>query len=305
MSKASRSIVFVCTCAALQSLAAPASAQTWSSSSSCGCNAPSVTSTMPGSMYPTNAFWQRPTPVYASSWAQVPVTNYRPVVATDPFSGVGVSTIQPCNTYERQLRRTPQCSLWQRIVEWWRNHRCRRCRPTPQPCPPTCGTTSGWTLSSTTTPTTSSTPYYVPATENALVPIPNGAAAPARISPSPVPADRRPQLDPNNAGINRGGEAFVSPTTDEIFVSTVESQEAAVELVAPQLTPSVHEAPAPTADQSRQVPALLSEPNLKTAETGSSQSQLVPISWNMPAKPLPRTIPTDRVWDDSGWKGAQ
>lgn len=103
-----------------------ASADAWTTSGDCGCGSPNVP-------IGSQAFWMRPTPVYNSSWSRVPVTNYRPQVVSDPITGVGFTSIQPCNTYEWQPRRTPGSSFCQCLVNWWRSH-CGCCCRRQSPC---------------------------------------------------------------------------------------------------------------------------------------------------------------------------
>lgn len=313
MFKACRSVVAVLLCVGLQTLAATAQGDSWSGPTSCNCNRSDLSAVTGSSAYPAKVFWQRPTTVYKTSEVRVPVTNYRPVVATDPYTQTSVSTLQPCNTYEVQQRRTATCSLWQRIVNWWRSHRCQWCRRPAATCTPVCETTCGqaseWVISS---PASSSTPYYVPSSSNLpssngrLVPVPNSSippatSSPSRVTPSPVPADRRPQLDPNSSPANRGGEAKSSKDIGEVFVRTLESQDSMVELVPPQIsTDSGNDAPAK--QQIRSIPQLLPESNIKSAAMDGTPTKLVSISWNVPATRVRREIPTDIVWDDSGWQ---
>ncbi|HTN76817.1 MAG TPA: hypothetical protein VL096_16275 [Pirellulaceae bacterium] len=46
-------------------------------------------------------------PNYQTTWVQVPVTTYRPVVSTDPITGLPINAVQPCTTYQWQARRVP------------------------------------------------------------------------------------------------------------------------------------------------------------------------------------------------------
>lgn len=54
-------------------------------------------------------------PNYRTNWVQVPVTTYRPVIATDPVTGLPINAVQPCTTYQWQARRVPSTlfsGLW-------------------------------------------------------------------------------------------------------------------------------------------------------------------------------------------------
>ena len=81
--------------------------------------APAVPAAVPGTAVPANTC---PTcapvaaprmvtnyvpPDYRTTWVQVPVTTYRPVMATDPVTGLPVNAVLPCTTYQWQARRTP------------------------------------------------------------------------------------------------------------------------------------------------------------------------------------------------------
>lgn len=44
---------------------------------------------------------------YRTSWAQVPVTTYRPVTSTDPCTGCQVTCMKPCTSSSWQVRRVP------------------------------------------------------------------------------------------------------------------------------------------------------------------------------------------------------
>lgn len=54
-------------------------------------------------------------PNYRTNWVQVPVTTYRPVITTDPVTGLPINGVQPCTTYQWQARRVPSTlfsGLW-------------------------------------------------------------------------------------------------------------------------------------------------------------------------------------------------
>ena len=289
-----------------------AQAEVWTSASDCGCNSQSspMSWTQPLASSPVGqSHWITPAPPYNSSWARVPVTNYRPQVVIDPTTGVNVTTIQPCNTCEWQPRRTPGCSLWQSLVNWFRcNCFCTR-RPSMCSSATNCPPGSEWVVS-TSEPT--GTPYYAPSTSvpstsapstnGRLVPVPSGAS-PATI----VPADRRPQLDPlpsQSGGQNSASR--MTPQKAEIFVRTLDDSESFLELTPPLVAPR-HQASEPDASDGMQhVPELLDvDINAKTALGHESTLDLVPVSWASPAPSAVRKLPTDEVWDDTGWRSEQ
>ena len=142
-------------------------ADAWSRSNDCGCNdgAPAASWSVPQpNAFESRPFWMRPTPSYTSSRKQIPVTHYQPRVTNDPLSGIAVTSLQPCNTYESQVRRKLSCSLWQRIVNWWH---CQCCLglPSSMPARTTCTPTSEWVVSA---PEPAASPYYAPATNGRL-----------------------------------------------------------------------------------------------------------------------------------------
>lgn len=276
----------------------------------CGCNSRVVGSPVMGSPYVSSSLpaahsiWTRPTPVYASSWAKVPVTSYRPQVINDPLSGVGVTSLQPCKTFEWQLRRTPTCSLWQRFVDWWRSNcsltraQSTVCAPATYPAVGNCSPSNGWIVSSGEP---SASPYYTPSTtrssDGRLVP------APAGLSPSPpVPADRRPELDPDRLQNNGSGSAsrLLRPQS-EVFVRTLDRSDASPALVPPLVDPNTTDATAAETRGIKRVPQLLDGADRnRSASSAAAPGMLRPVSWMRP-NPI-RSIPTDVVWDDTGWK---
>lgn len=178
--------------------------------------------------------------LYRTTWSRVPVTQYRPVVSTDPITGCPVTVMQPCTTYTWQPQRR-RCGFFGRLFGLCDpGPAATVCPPVcPQVCPPdpcmsACVMTSdccggGWSapVASSGTPTPAA-PYYepgsaMPSAGSAGLP-PAGAATP-QLSPdtmpqsgvmppqgavrSPEPADLRPSLVPGAPG--SGSSAPRSP----------------------------------------------------------------------------------------------
>ncbi|MEX0818761.1 MAG: hypothetical protein WD070_04180 [Pirellulaceae bacterium] len=301
-------------------------ADAWQAWGDCGCSQPSsISSGAAFSSCLTHPDRLRPTPRYKSynsSWARVPVTNYRPQVFNDPSSGVSVTTLQPCNTYEWQHRRTAGCSLWQRLVSWWRSH-CCRCGASTMPSATICSPTNDWVVSS---PQPAATPYYAPSTNGRLVPVPSG------VSPSsPAPADHRPQLDPLPPR-SSGDSSAVRPSApeSEVFVRTLGASETLLELHPPLVAPGAPETSAEVYEGPQPVPPFTAQPKApaalhaevhegpqpvprlldassddQAAAVGGATLDLVPVSWSTPTAPHDRQLPTDEIWDDTGWRSEQ
>lgn len=229
--------------------------------------------------------WTRPTPSYQSSWARVPVTNYRPQAVNDPYSGVSGTALQPCDTYEWQMRRTPGCALWHSFADWWRSNCCLLHRPSVPPAPTTCTPTSQWAV---TSPESTESPYYAPATNGRLVPVPSSAAP-----TSPVPADRRPQLDPvPPRAIREGSASRLFPPDTEVFVQTLDDSDTMLEFGPPLVAPLSQVADASVADDQ--------------ATSGDETSlELIPVSLSIATPSYESKLPTDEVWDDTGWRTEQ
>lgn len=288
----------VCTIAMLLATAGVANADTWSSTSDCGCSGPSAPPA-------GQAFWMRPTPPYNTSWARVPVTNYRPQVVNDPMTGVSYTTTQPCNTYEMQMRRTPGCSLWQSIVNWWRSRCGCLCRRPASYSSAYCPPTNEWVVSS---PETTSTPYYSPSTTT--TPSTNGRLVPVPTNPPPttaVPADRRPQLTPPPVRSNAEGSAsrLISPDR-AVFVHTLDAADDSLQLTPPLLTSGDSDEAIDQDDGLKRVPELIDAlPGDHSASIIDPSLGLVPVSWTTPSTPEDSQLPTDVVWDDTGWRSEQ
>ncbi len=301
---------FVLAVAALSVGDASVQAQAWNTSVGCGCSESSWDGTLTSSGM-ARPFWMRPTPHYASSWARVPVTNYRPFVVNDPLDGGSVTSLQPCNTYEWQMRRSPGCSLWHRFVTWWQTHSCFCGRPASYATAP-CGPTSEWNVTSTSisSPSTTAQPYYAPspngratngpATNGRVVPVPSDA------SPgTPNPADRRPELDPDQ--IQSGGQGSASrlsqPRAKEVFVRSMDGSETLLEVGPPLVAPRRSSSASETRNGLPDVPPLIDQKSDdRTASSAEEAGRLLPVSWSTPTAPRTRQIPIDRVWDDTGWK---
>ncbi|MDA1051321.1 MAG: hypothetical protein O3C40_12695 [Planctomycetota bacterium] len=270
-----------------------ARADAWSWLNGCSCsNQPPATGwveAQPVSCL-TRPFWMRPTPPYNSSWARVPVTNYRPLIANDPLSGVSVTSLQPCHTYEWQMRRTAGCSLWQDLVDWWRSRHCCIGAPLPSPAISACTPASEWVVGSAEP---EASPYYAPSTNSRVVPVP------PNLSPSPpAPADRRPQLDPVQPRTSGDGSASrLSPLDTEIFVRTFVDSDTSLELVPPQVNSGVPDTNADISDDLEHVPRPLdAKPDETTASLREASPELIPVGWS---------IPTNDIWDDTGWRSEQ
>ncbi len=152
---------------------------------------------------------------YRTNWVQVPVTSYRPAIATDPLTGGTVTVMQPCTTYTWQPDRQ-RCSLFDRL--------CGRCDPAPMavPCLPSAGMDcSGGIVTSdcchdtvgsmgtmaptpaAPAPTPATPPYYTP-----------GAPANSSVLPgTSVPGGATPVL-PRTTPPAAGGAAAQPPAAD-------------------------------------------------------------------------------------------
>ncbi|MFV1965505.1 MAG: hypothetical protein ACC628_08800, partial [Pirellulaceae bacterium] len=119
---------------------------------------------------------------YRTTWVPVPVTRYRPVMATDPTTGCPTTSMQPCNSYTWQLRRVP-------VVQYrpiWAGRRCFQPRVPAWGAPTMAPTMAPGGSSCTTTPTPGNTlPYYAPQPGVDIVPGPAGGA---EGHPAPTPA---------------------------------------------------------------------------------------------------------------------
>jgi hypothetical protein len=291
-------------------------ADAWRWINGLGCNEPAcgdsfasfATQTTPSSMRP---FTMRPAPPYNSSWKKIPVTKYQAQSVSDPLSGTSVMSLQPCNTYEWQMKRTAGNSCWQSFVCWWKRHFCCSAATQPPPCA-TCVPSSS-RIVSTTSPTniapTTTLPYYTPTPKARLVPVPSGASP-----PTAVPADHPPRLGPRPTlpNLETSASRLLTPTLNdapvhETFVHTTDSAEPTLELIAPQLSPSPQSSKGDDLDRVPQVPQLL-DTNIDdhTAAIGNSHGQLVPVAWSETAASQHNiTPPATNIWDDTGWQSDQ
>ncbi len=306
----SKQCIQVLACAVAGLLASPESARAvWSLPNDCGCDQPSPTSWTQPCTEPSAStwFWMRPAPPYNSSWARVPVTNYRPQVVNDPLSGVSMTALQPCNTFEYQPQRTAGCSLWQGLVDWWRCS-CLGDRSVPTYAT-TCTPTSEWSASSSAP---APTPYYVPANSvpaNSTTPN-NGrlVPVPSNVTPTlPAPADRRPELSPIPARSSGGNSALrVVPLDTEIFVRTLDDADIFLELTPPLIAPGTHDADLDSHETLQSEPELLETPPSDSKPAASKQVlELLPVSWSQRTVSEAQKLPIDEVWDDTGWHSEQ
>lgn len=261
----------------------------WSLPSDCDCNyeTPSLGWSMPSfDICLPSPCWTRPTRSYQSSWARVPVTKYQPQAVNDPMSGVAMTSLQPCNTYEWQARRTPGCALWRDFVNWWQSHCCLLHRPSLPPTTTNCTPSSQWVVTSAES---EASPYYTPSTpaNGRLVPVPSN------VSPaSPVPADRRPELNPPPQQPAREGSASrLFPPGTEVFVHALDDSDTSLELGPPLVAPNSQPVNTEVADD---------------REPSSGESfELIPVGLLIAVPSYETKLPTDEVWDDTGWKSEQ
>ncbi|MEO8498723.1 MAG: hypothetical protein ABI614_26980, partial [Planctomycetota bacterium] len=127
-----------------------------------------------------------------------------------------------------------------------------------------------------------------------LVPVPSSVSP-----PSPVPADRRPQLDPTPQRTSREGSASRPQRTDaEVFVATLVDVEETLELTPPLVGTDSYSPHADVADD-------------RATMADEISYELLPMKTPIPVAsfeselPTNSGIPTDEVWDDSGWRSEQ
>ena len=110
---------------------------------------------------------------------------------------------------------------------------------------------------------------------------------------SPVPADRRPQLDPLPQRPNREGSASRPlPADTEVFVRALDNSESSLEFGPPLVAPLSPAANADVAD------------DRVTAEDETSL-ELIPVGLSIPTPSHESKLPTNEVWDDTGWQSEQ
>ncbi|HUG68233.1 MAG TPA: hypothetical protein VMM76_10805 [Pirellulaceae bacterium] len=123
---------------------------------------------------------------------------------------------------------------------------------------------------------------------------------------SPAPADRRPQLDPIPQRSGGGGSASrVLPPDTEVFVRTLEGSDALLELTPPLLAPGLPGARTDINDDFQDAPELLEVNPVPAESAGAKSLALLPVSWSIPAPSYDRKLPTNKVWDDTGWRSEQ
>ncbi len=147
-----------------------------------------------------------PQTYYRTSWKQVPVTSYRPVVSTDPVTGCPVTVLQPCMTYTWQAERR-RCGFFGRLFGW-----CDPPAPaleccTPSVCCDPCGSGSPvvsggcWESappSAAPVPATPA-PYYAPSQPSVLTPS-QGAGTPTLVPSTPSAPTLAPGVPPSTSG---------------------------------------------------------------------------------------------------------
>jgi len=235
---------------------------------------------------------------YRTTWVPVPVTRYRPVMATDPTTGCPTTSLQPCNAYTWQLRRVPVVQyrpIWSR-PSW--------CRPRlPWFTAPALAPSSGCC---TTAPAQAMPqPYYAPQ--------PGGTTRPStgETPGAPTPADEKPSLSPETrvqdsaanplpyrsplAGpeVNAGRAPATNPTSSESLRRPV--------YVKPLPDPEAERERPPSYDD----PPQLLNPRERTA--GRAPWAVVPITWPMVTEPtnvqrVPGAARDPQHWDDRGWR---
>jgi hypothetical protein len=154
----------------------------------------------------------------------------------------------------------------------------------------TCTPSSDWVV---TSGEPAATPYYAPSTSTngRLVPVPSSA-----VPVSPVPADRRPQLDPLPQLPNREGSASrPMPADTEVFVRAIDNLDdtaSSLDVGPPLVAPLSPTADAEVADA-------------PTASVDETSFELIPVGLPIPTPSHESKIPTNEVWDDTGWRSEQ
>jgi hypothetical protein len=241
-----------------------------------------------------------PRPAYRHSWLRVPVTRYRPVAYTNPWTGAATSQYQPCNTQTWQLQRVPATGF-QSVFSWLH---AARLQPQQVAAFPgfvgqpavSAGQCAPCVSSLVPSGAAAPVPYYTPGGQfqgqGGLVPVP---AQPPSTGASAVPADKAPVLQsaPSSASVapNRGTSNFSGPIRRSM----------------PRVVPSgrtVVPIPDPESGQQQDpnkviAPPLLNPQN-QTAARGRAPRAVTPISWAEPADRAPAARP-----NDGGWKSVR
>lgn len=256
----------------------------------------------------------QPEPYYRTTWAQMPVTNYRPVITNNPAVGYPVTTYQPCQTSIWQARRLPSYGVFYPTTAAFApvaNSGCSSCGAStsaPYYAPGAPATTFGPT---TIAPGTSLPRTIIPGSSS---PAAGGAAVPADTQPSLSPTGLPGAAPPTIRNFTPLDS--VTPPLDPPGGLQLNSPAAVQKKTAPdsrlRFVPDP-EAPASPEDTNR-APRLLT-PREKTAATSLRQNWAsTPIPWSEPsairaasaeiAIPVkPKSPPaTEEKWDDSGWR---
>jgi hypothetical protein len=249
---------------------------------------------------------------YRSAWAQVPVTSYRPVAGVDPSSGLPVTSLQPCMTYDWQVRRVPVTVLnpgyyaaapayaptsyaGGAMVVQGGAAGCASCASD--------GTYGGTPYYGATTTMPSSTPTLAPTPAVTVPAGPAGTFVPAETAP----ADSAPSLGPIQ--LNQGASYRPTPATPAAQPSVRVSRPAAGNDLGPGIKPvpdpdaPVPPAPVPPANERREPAPELNSPRDLTAGVPMRRiGAYVPVSAIQPAAHQAADEPK---WDASGWKSVK
>ena len=245
-------------------------------------------------------------PRYRTAWARVPVTSYRPVSTIDPTSGMTVAMLQPCATYNWQLRRVPVTALNPAYYASGVSY--------AQPNTGAVivqGAQAGGCSSCGVSTSTTTAPYYGPTPATTIPAGPAGTFGPAETAP----ADLAPSL---NQGANYRREP--SPSVKSQVKSVVQPAPVGKTKPSPaaDLGPGVQLVPDPDApvDDEKNSPDL-NNPRDLTAQLGVRRTwAYTPVSWAqvpenegpaiapaVQASPAKAKVRQEEVkWDASGWK---
>jgi hypothetical protein len=96
------------------------------------------------------------------------------------------------------------------------------------------------------------------------------------------------------------------PLDSEVFVRTLDSSETLLELTPPLVAPDEYDTDAELDDEHREV-IELPEPISaeQPASIRSNVLELLPVSWSTPSASDAGKLPTNEVWDDTGWRSEQ
>jgi hypothetical protein len=231
-----------------------------------------------------------PTTAYRTSWARTPVTVYRPVTTTDPYTSCQMVTYQPCATYQWQAQRVPFTTY--RPVQ-----RTVAVAVPGTPWTPVIAGSNCSTCPTTTVPQQMLVPAQAPPTLAPgiqLVPVPNN---PNQVTPSRNdPADQVPSLNPDQT-------SDASPTWNRPRVRIDRSH-------AAEGFPSASEAmelrPIPNleSDPNYEAPPLLPPGDRQTALAIRLVSAHSQIEWAAQNEQSPARVKEMTYWDDGEWTAA-